>query len=47
MLLFTHAAIDLLSVDEYLNLDNYKREMRSSSYCHILTTKVLTQDVIA
>ena len=47
MLLFTHPEIDLLSVDEYPDLGNYNREIRSPSYCHILTTEVLTQDVIS
>lgn len=47
MLLFTYAEIDLLSVDEYPKFDDYNREMRSPSYCHILTTKVLIQNVIS
>jgi len=39
MLLLTHAEMDLLAVDEYPNLDDCNREMRTPSYWHILTQK--------
>lgn len=49
MLLFTHAERDLLSlsVDEYPSSADYNMEMRFPFYCHILTTKVLTQGMIS